>query len=159
MVNHVCPQLYNEKDLFVKHYVLFHCTRLNHYEARSSWLWFCASGREKSKKLNYRENNWIYGIALNFSPGVHKNKRIIIYMAFMKYKTIGMTEILIDGGLSRINKTEGLLIYSHPLQQCHNFISFQSLLNHFLKLKLKQKITLGVKFPIHTLSWRPVKVT
>lgn len=73
-------------------------------------------------------------------------------MAFMKYKTIGMTEILIDGGLSRINKTEGLLIYSHPLQQCHNFISFQSLLNHFLKLKLKQKITLGVKFPIHTLS-------
>lgn len=116
------------------------------------WSW-------KKQKLNYRENNWIYGIALNFSPGVHKNKRIIIYMAFMKYKTIGMTEILIDGGLTRINKTEGLLIYSHPLQQCHNFISFQSLLNHFLKLKLKQKITLGVKFPIHTLSWRPVKVT
>lgn len=116
------------------------------------WSW-------KKQKLNYRENNWIYGIALNFSPGVHKNKRIIIYMAFMKYKTIWMTEILIDGGLSRINKTEGLLIYSHPLQKCHNFISFQSLLNHFLKLKLKQKIPLGVKFPIHTLSWMPVKVT
>lgn len=116
------------------------------------WSW-------KKQKLNYRENNWIYGIALNFSPGVHKYKRIIIYMAFMKYKTIWMTEILIDGGLPRINKTEGLLIYSHPLQKCHNFISFQSLLNHFLKLKLKQKITLGVKFPIHTLSWRPVKVT
>lgn len=116
------------------------------------WSW-------KRQKLNYCENNWIYGIALNFSPGVHKNKRIIIFMAFMKYKTIWMTEILIDGGLSRINKTEGLLIYSHPLQQCHNFISFQSLLNHFLKLKLKQKITLGVKFPIHTLSWRSVKVT
>lgn len=66
------------------------------------WSW-------KKQKLNYRENNWIYGIALNFSPGVHKNKRIIIYMAFMKYKTIWMTEILIDEGLSRINKPRAYL--------------------------------------------------
>lgn len=36
-------------------------------------------------------------------------------MVFMKYKIIGMIEILIDGGLLRINKIEGLFIYFYLL--------------------------------------------
>lgn len=63
-----------------------------------------------------------------------------------------MTEILIDEGLSRINKNRGLTYIFPPTAKESQFHFLPVLVESFLETEIKTKITFGVKFPIHTLS-------